>query len=229
MVLRPIPNHERKTRTHREREVATMANSETSRTERQARDARVIVGITKRLQTPVVLGGVSYTPAALTAVLQHAIDSANQVTSTRGQWLAAVQADRAMASQTAKMLTGLQEHLRQLFNNDPEALADFGFAPKKKPAAQTVAEKVVAVAMRASTRAARHTMGSKQRLEIKGTLTGPVVIPVGPAATAPTPSARLPDASEGIAAGGVQPPAATNGPAEPRSRSAANAQGSAGT
>ncbi len=201
-----------------------MANANTPRATTQARDAKIILGIAKRLQnvSPIVLGGVSYTAATLTTLFQSAIDSANTVTATHGQWTSAVQADRLVAAHVRAVTTGLQEFVRQMFNNDPQALADFGFAAKKA-AATTVAKKVVAVALREATRVARHTTGSKARLEITGVLTGPVVIPAGPAAAgqpattaAAAPHAATPIAPTGAsAAGGGETNGQPSGPKPP--------------
>jgi hypothetical protein len=72
-------------------------------------------------------------------------------------------------------------------------LADFGLTPKKVPTPPTVEAKAAAAAKRASTRAARGTMGSKQKQDVKGDVTGVTVTPVTaptakPVATSPAPA-----------------------------------------
>jgi hypothetical protein len=58
--------------------------------------------------------------------------------------------------------------------------------PRKAPAARTPEEKIAAAAKAKATRAARHTMGSKQKAKVKGTVTT-IVTPA--AAAAPKPQA----------------------------------------
>jgi hypothetical protein len=57
-------------------------------------------------------------------------------------------------------------------------LADFGLTPKKVPTPPTVEAKAAAAVKRASTRVARGTMGSKQKLKVKGNVVGISVTPV---------------------------------------------------
>jgi len=195
-----------------------MANPTTSRTTKQARDAKCVVGIGKRLQNvqSIVLGGVSYTPTTLSALFQSAVDSANAVTTAHGQWISATQSDAALNAKVNLVWTALQAFVRQMFNNAPDALADFGFTAKKTTAS-TTSIKVVAVAKRAATRTARHTLGSKERLTIKGTLTGPVVVSTG-TSTSAAPAATTPGSAEAAPAlaattpAGAAPPGAGNGP-----------------
>ena len=61
----------------------------------------------------------------------------------------------------------------------PYVLADFGteVASRQAPAASTVAE---AVTKRADTRAARHTMGKRQKAAVKGTPAGEAGAPHPP-------------------------------------------------
>jgi hypothetical protein len=83
-----------------------------------------------------------------------------------------------------------------MFAESPDTLADFGLKPLKV-GARTVATKVDAIARAAATRKARHTMGSQQKKEVKGDVTGITVTPVvtPPAAsgsTAPLPPTATP-------------------------------------
>jgi hypothetical protein len=56
-------------------------------------------------------------------------------------------------------------------------LADFGIHPKTR-APLTVEAEAAASAKRASTRAARNTMGSKQKLDVMGDVVGITVTPI---------------------------------------------------
>jgi hypothetical protein len=78
--------------------------------------------------------------------------------------------------------------VKAAFGTQPDVLADFGLHPKAR-AQLTVEKKTAAAVKRKATRAARHTMGSKQRKRVKGDVTGVTVTPVvagQPIATAPT-------------------------------------------
>jgi hypothetical protein len=60
-------------------------------------------------------------------------------------------------------MTAYESYLRAVYSSQPAVLAQFGLQPKKVRAPATVAAKA-AVAKRTATRAARHTMGSVQKL-----------------------------------------------------------------
>src|SRR5260370_15367582 len=94
----------------------------------QARDAKIIAGILKRLPNvpSIVLGGVTYTPTSLVALFQSHIDAANAVDSVKGQWKLALEAFRSLTKTIKNAVTGLREFVRQMFNDAPDALADFG-------------------------------------------------------------------------------------------------------
>ncbi len=136
------------------------------------RDAKIIAGILKHLQNvpAIVLAGVSYTPTTLVALFQSHIDAANAVDTFKGQWKNAVVAFRTLSKTVSNAVSGLRELVRQMFNNAPDALADFGFAPKKAPKRKPVTN-VVATQKRRATRVARHTMGPKEKLSVKGSVT----------------------------------------------------------
>ena len=177
-----------------------------SRLSIQTRDAKIIAGIQKRLLNvpSVVLAGVTYTPAALTALFQSHIDAANAVDTVKGQWKNAVVAYRTLSKTVTNAVVGLREIVRQMFNNAPDALADFGFAPKKTTP-RTPVVKVAAAVKNRATRAARNTVGSKKKLAIKGAVTPSEI---GAAVTAEL----EPGANGASAANGNTPPAA-NAPA----------------
>ena len=137
----------------------------------QARDAKVISGIQKHLSNVSVipLAGKQFSPGDLSKVFQGQIDSANAVVATRAAWKGAVQSDRATATVVTQLLQALRAYVVNQFGEDPQILADFGFTPRKKakPSPET---QVSAVAKRDATRKARHTMGKKQKKDIKGTV-----------------------------------------------------------
>jgi hypothetical protein len=92
--------------------------------------------------------------------------------------------------------------LRVTYAGSLDVLADFGIHPKTA-APLTVDAKAVAVAKRAATRAARHTMGSQQKKGVKGAVTGvaitpiPAAPPVGSTPANPVPATPVTPAPSG--------------------------------
>jgi hypothetical protein len=123
--------------------------------------------------------------------------TADQITS-KLQWLVTLRSDANAAKATAKakianeaaqlpdlnaFMNAFKSYLRVAYGTSPDVLADFGIHPKTR-APLTVEAKAAAVAKSSATRAARHTMGSKQKKGIKGAVTGVLVTPI----TASTPT-----------------------------------------
>src|SRR5262249_11740576 len=110
--------------------------------------------------------------------------SADAAVSTRATWRATVQSDRDERTKSRAFVSGLRQALHVAFGASIDTLADFGLKPRKTPAQRTPAEKAAAAAKAKATRAARHTMGRKQKAQIKGA--APVPAPATPP-SAPTP------------------------------------------
>ena len=64
-----------------------------------------------------------------------------------------------------------------------DTLADFGLSPRKVAVVSPEA-RVAAVAKTKATRAARHTMGAKQKKAIQGDVTGVLITPITPSTSA---------------------------------------------
>jgi hypothetical protein len=168
-----------------------------NRTNTQAHDGQIIVGIKKNLQnvSNLPLGGQTFTSASLIAFFQSRIDAANAVSAAKAQWLDAGKKYMAVDTTTDLVARGLKQYVMNAFGTTSPVLADFGFAaPKRAP--QTVEQKTEAIAKRAATRKARNTMGKKAKLAIKGTVpsTAPAtpVAPTTPAVpTTPAPPAPV--------------------------------------
>jgi hypothetical protein len=128
----------------------------------------------------IVIGGASVTTNDIVATLQSRVDTARAASSARATWLAAVQADRAERDKTKTFVSGLRQALLVAFVGQVDTLAQFGLTPRK-PHVVSPDKKVAAAAKAKATRAARHTMGKKQKASIKGT-----VEPTVPAVAVPT-------------------------------------------
>ena len=170
-----------------------------NRTTQQDRDRKSIAAIQKYLMqlASMLVAGVAYTPAQFIALLQKDIDLADAASNAREDLRVAAGAARQQRATMTPILVGFRAFLENMFT-DPSTIAEFGFSPRKrsKPTAETAAD---AVKKRAATRAARHTMGPKQKQDIKGT------VPAAPATPAPvsppiTPAQPVPVAASPAAA-----------------------------
>jgi hypothetical protein len=120
--------------------------------------------------TSIPVLGSDKTPADIKTALQASIDAAGTTQNARGAWLNAVQTERALRSSNLELLSALKSFVILKFGkNDEPVLADFGFTTPR-PAPKTVETKAAAVAKAQATRKARHTMGSRQKKKVKGTV-----------------------------------------------------------
>jgi len=160
-------------------------NSKVNRSSRQAADQKLMDGVNKHEKTlpSLLIGGASITPTDIRTTLQARIATGNTAVSTRATWQAAVKADLDERAKTKTFVSGLRQALKVAFADSIEALADFGLTPRKVPAARTPEEKAQANAKAKATRAARHTMGTKQKAKVKGTVTAS--LPSGDATKVP--------------------------------------------
>ncbi len=176
--------------------------SKANRAQQQAADQALIAGLAKHSSTvpSLVIGGTSFTTAAIIGLLQARLATGSAVLTTRASWESAVQTDRDERTKTQQFVSGVRQAVQVAFAGSIDQLADFGLKPRKVTT-RTPDEKAAAVAKAKATRAARHTMGPKQKAAIKGTVpaTAPATPPAAPAPTA-TPAA---------------PPAATATPTAP--------------
>jgi hypothetical protein len=150
----------------------------------------LIAGTNKRLAgtTQVVLAGGTFTPAQITAKLQSLVTLRDDVNTAKATAAAKLAAERADTPSLRAFMDALMTYVRATFGNAPDVLADFGLHPKTRTPL-SVEAKAAAAAKSKATRAARHTMGSKQKKGVKGAVTGIVVTPITaapPAAPAPT-------------------------------------------
>jgi hypothetical protein len=149
----------------------------------------------------LTFGNGTFTPAQVEASLQTLIDLRTAVDDARSVTRAKIAAEAAQAPSLRSQMAAFVAFVKATFGNSPDALADFGLTPKKTRAPLTIGQRATAAARRAATRAARHTMGPKQKQQVKGTITTIVTPPAAPAPApvAPSPVASAP--SQGTSAG----------------------------
>jgi len=157
----------------------------TNRTSQETANQKLIDGFTKHSATlaTLVIGGTSYKTADVITVVQGLVNSAKAVVTSRATWQAAVSADKAERSKQKTFMSGVRQSLLVAFGGSIDVLADFGLAPHKARTAPTPEQKQAAAAKAKATRAARHTMSTKQKKAVKGDVTG-ITVTVNSASTA---------------------------------------------
>ncbi len=147
----------------------------TSRITTQAADQRVLEGISTSMPAPTLpLGKKVYTQSSLAAVIQSRITLANTIEQSRASWLDAVQQYEKLDIEVRQVVRDLRNAVIAAYGADSPKLADFGFKPPRH-VVQTPQEKALAAERRKATRAARRTMGKKQRKQITAP---PIATPV---------------------------------------------------
>ena len=160
----------------------------TNKAVRSDRNRKAIAGVRKQLASTkaVVLDGVSYAPDDIVKALQGSIDAADATIAVTAQFHKTVDAERAANATADTVYAGLKTYVTSQYKASPDTMADFGITlpSRQVPDAATTA---TAVEKRQATRVARHTMGKRQKANVKGTVTTPET---APAPTPVTPPAK---------------------------------------
>jgi hypothetical protein len=147
------------------------------------------------MASSLTFGSATYTPVQVEQFLQTLVDLRTAVDDAKSATKAKIQAEATQAPALSSQMAALIAYVKASYANSPDVLAGFGLKPKKARTPLTIDQMAAAAAKRKATRAARHTMGSKQKQKVKGTITTIVSppsadapVPVAPAvASAPTP------------------------------------------
>jgi hypothetical protein len=128
--------------------------------------------------TSLVIDGTLYETADIVATLQRIINSAQGVVSSKADWQSAVQADKQTRQKAQALVSSLKQTLHVAFGNSSDTLADFGMIQRKTRIPRTPEQKAASTVKARATRVARHTMGVRQKAQIKGRVaTTPAVDP----------------------------------------------------
>ncbi len=177
-----------------------------------ARAQSLIAGAKKHLTnvTQVTLAGQSLTPAQVVEKLQALVDLRTAVDAAKASTKAKLAAEATDAPALRTFMGAFATYVKAAHQNAPDVLADFGITTKAR-APQTVEQKTAAAAKRAATRAARHTMGKKQRAKVQGDVTGVTVTPIAAPkpTTATSPASPTAPATSGSATAGPATPHTT--------------------
>ena len=144
----------------------------------------LIAGTQKRFSNvqTLLVGNVTYTPAQLVGLLQSLLDTLAAVNVAQAAYKAALKALLDKKATVGPIIKAYISFLYGSFGDAPDPLMDFGLTPRKGHKLK-VMEKAQAVEKVLATRTARHTMGSKQKKTVKGSVPTP---PATPAPAQPT-------------------------------------------
>jgi hypothetical protein len=176
-----------------------------SKTNQASRVKQLITGANKlfpNASDKLTVGGAAYTVSALTALLQSLVDLRQAVDASKAATKAKIETERAQAPSLRGVASAFEAYVRAMFGNSPDTLAEFGLSPRKARAPLTAEQKTVAAKKRSATRAARHTVGSKARKAVKGSVK--VTVTSTPLAE-PLPIGAAPGASGNAPTGGSTP------------------------
>jgi hypothetical protein len=158
-------------------------------------DGNVITAIHTQLETVSVIpaAGKPYSPDEVAALVQRRIDLSNAIVTSRAAWLATIQQYDELSATVDLELRDLRNFIGAAFGDESPQAKAFPMLKFPKKVARTPEEKKAAAAKALATRKARKTMGRKQKLAIKGDVSGTTVTPTkstpADAATAePTPT-----------------------------------------
>ncbi len=148
-----------------------MTATDSNKATRQNRLRQVISGFDKHFPgvASVTLGGVVYTPATLTALIQGDINASDASVQAKANLASVVQVERNSHAKVDPVLRFLKANVIAQFGDTLDAsstLADFGYTPRKSPKT-TVATKSEALAKTKATRALLHTAGPRQKAKAK--------------------------------------------------------------
>jgi hypothetical protein len=124
------------------------------------------------------LSGTTYTAAQLVTICNSILTSLGAVPPARAAYRDAVASADAVLAEHHDVLRDLKQLLQLQAGTAMAVLADYGITPRKPTGPVSPKVKVAAAEKAEATRTARHTMGSKQ----KALITGTVPVPA-PAAT----------------------------------------------
>lgn len=137
---------------------------------------KLLLAVAKYVITPISVGGSTQSAAQISATLQACLTAARDLDAARTAYETQLVAYRAAYGAAHTLAVAIFAYARAAYGVDSPILSEFGLVPhaRVKPDTSTLAQ---AQAKAKATRAARHTMGSKQKAEIVGTVTNGAATP----------------------------------------------------
>src|SRR5579863_320521 len=141
-----------------------MSGTKPTRTSLSQRARGLIAGAQKHPPTgQLTLEGRSFTQATLAQTLQSLIDALSQVDTARAGWKDALKRLADVKADVVPVMRAYVVWIAATYGNAPSILGDYGVAPRKARTPLSTEQQAAAVAKGKATRAARHTMGPKQK------------------------------------------------------------------
>jgi hypothetical protein len=154
-------------------------NNKTNKDQLQAADQNLVNGLQKHVATvsSLLIAGATVPTTSLISTLQSRMAARTRTLSARAVLQAAIQAEEIEETQTKTLVSGTKQALKVMFAGQITELADFGLKGPKARTPLTPEQKVVVAAKVKATRAARHTLGSREKAKITGATPAPVTAP----------------------------------------------------
>jgi hypothetical protein len=153
----------------------------------------IIAGTTKHFPNgSFTIGSTVYTAASLIQVLQGLVSAMTARNAAQAGAKDALAAEQAAQTQVGPILLAYKRLVLAAFANTTQTLADFGLGPPRARTPSTTEQLAVRAAKARATRVARGTTSKKQKLAIKGQVTGVIVTPVTAPTAASPPAAPVP-------------------------------------
>jgi len=161
----------------------------------------LIAGTTKHFPSgSFTIGNTTYTSASLILVFQGLANAMLSRNAAESGAKDALKAEQAAQTQTGPIIQAYERLVLAAFANATQTLADFGLTPPKARTPLTVQQLAARTAKAKATRIARGTTSKKQKLAIKGDVTGVTVTPVtAPTAAKPPPAQPVSTAPSALA------------------------------
>jgi hypothetical protein len=148
----------------------------------------LIAGTQKHLPNgSFTIGSVTYTSASVVQVLQDLVSAMQARDAAETGAKDASTAAQATQAKVGPILRAYERLVLVTFAGATQTLADFGLAPPKARTPLTAQQLTARAAKAKATRVARGTTSKKQKLAVKGDVTGVLVTPVT-SSTAATPT-----------------------------------------
>jgi len=160
------------------------------------------------------IGTVTYTSASLLQVLQDLVSAMQARNAAETGARDARTAAQAAQAKVGPILRAYERLVLVTFAGAAQTLADFGLAPPKARTPLTAQQLTARAAKAKATRAARGTASKKQKLAVKGDVTGVIVTPVT-LPTVATPASPAPLVTPATPAPKPAPQPATTTSSEP--------------
>jgi hypothetical protein len=126
---------------------------------------RMITGMQKSKAKSVVLMGTTYRLSDISAMFQSSIDAGVDADAKKTAWDVTLAASREKDAQINPLLLAYQGFL--LSTSTPDELTEYGLKPRTRVKTK-VKDKAKAVDKAIATRAARNTMGKRQKAKVVG-------------------------------------------------------------